>query len=377
MARKKRKHRITNKRRTALRIAEGVVLILFVIGMIVFGVFKYISCRKPFTARNVPLVGYDLMTGTGDGMLCTRGSLLEYLSFKDEDNNYSIPLSSAPSGIVGTGGIKAVYSEGGVQILGADFDISADGSIVCVRGGSTHLGVLARRADGTEKLTVCNGSGQEVYSLEFEAGRLMSFGFSEVSGNTLWTMELDTASGSPRTTVTTFDLARMSSTGVIIVSGELIEDVFFTESSVYLIGTESLIRYSASQNREIYRVRLHGYRVIDRSKRESSPMLLLIPRSCADLKEAGSVRLLTVAQKDVAEELAVTVTLPEDTVGAHLVNGSLVIVRPASAAKYNYKGVADGAFDMSSSRTVASVKLDDRHILLERSGEYVLLTPVK
>lgn len=375
MARKKRKIAVRNKKHTAFRIAEALVILLAIAGA-VFGAVKFFS-RKPFTTRSISLMPSDLMTGTGDGVLYAKGNQLEFRSFKDEDENYSISLSGTPTGIVGTGGVTAVYSEDGVQILGADFGITHEGKIVTVRGGSTHIAVLSRRADGSEKLTVYSGAGQEVYSLEFAAQRLMSFGFSEVSPNTLWTMELDSASGSPRTTVTTFDLSRMSSTGVIIVSGELIEDIFFTEQSVYLIGTESLIRYSASQNREIYRVRLHGYRVIDRSRRESSPMLLLVPRSCASLKEAGSVRLLTVAQKDVAEELSVTVTLPEDTVGCHLENGWLVVIRPASALRYSFRGVQDGVLDMSSSQTVSSFKLDDRHILLERSGEYVLLIPVK
>lgn len=377
MARKKRKIIARNRAKTALRIAEAVIAVLALIGLGVFCFFKYRSCNIPFKTRSVPFIVSDVMTGTGSGILYTRGSSLEHYSFKDEDDNFSIPLSGKPAGVVGTEGIKAVYSTEAVQILGADFKITPEGRIVSVRGGQTHLGVLAKKPNGSEQLTVYNGAGQQVYSLDFESGRLMSFGFSETSGNTLWTMELDSDSGSPRTTVTTFDLARMSSTGVIIVSGELIEDVFFTDQSVFLIGTESLIRYSAVQNREIYRVRLHGYRVIDRTRRDSSPVLLLMPRDAASLKEAGAVRLLTVSQKDVAEELSVGVTLPEDVVGCHLLAGGLVVVRPTCAMRYTYKGAFEGTLEMPSNVTVSSRKLDDRHILLERSGEFVLLVPTK
>ena len=377
MARKKRRIIVRDRKKTAVRIAAVIIALIVLAGIAVLAFFTARSCGKKLTTRTLPLIASDLLTGTGDGILYLRGGMLEYYSFKDEDLNFSSPLTGVPEGLVGTSGVKAVYSQDAVQMIGAPFEIVPEGSIVAVRCGRTHLAVCTRRPNGDESLCVYNSTGQPVYSLSYQPGRLMNFGFSEVSSASLWTMELDTDSGSPRTTVTTFDLDRMSSTGVITVSGQLVEDIFFTESSVFIIGTDSLIRYSASANREIYRVRLYGYRVIDRTFSEGSPTLLLVPRSVPSVTEAVSVRLLTVSQKDVADETAVTVTLPEGLVGCHLANGSLIVTTPTSVQLYDARGRRTEKLVIPEGSTISSEKLDEHHILLERSGEFVLLTAGK
>ena len=379
MARNKRRVVVRDRKKTAAKIAFTVIILLALAGIGVLVFFRYKGCSRKLSARSLPLIASELNCGTGDGILYVRGGQLDFYSFKDEDENFSLPLSSEPKGIVGTSGIKAVYTENAVQIIDAPFDADPEGDIVTVKSGATLVAALSRRPAGDSLLTVYNSTGQLVYSLEYPEGRLIDFGFSEASSSTLWTMELDTDSGSPRTTITTFDISRMSSTGVIIVSGQLVEDVFFTDSSIFIIGTESLIRYSASANREIYRVRIYGYRVIDRSRREKdgSPVLLLLPRGVSSVTEAASVRVLTVSQKDVAGETAYTFTLPEGLVSCHLQNGSLVAVTANNVYLYKQKGGYEEILPLSAGVTMSSKKLDDRHILLERSGEYVLLTTGK
>jgi hypothetical protein len=377
MARKKRRVVVRDRKKTAARIAATIVILLVLAGIGALIFFKAQSCSKKLSARSLPLIASEQSCGTGDGILYVRAGQLDFYSFKDEDENFSLPLSSAPKGIVGTSGIKAVYSESTIQIIDAPFDVDPEGEIAAVRCGETFVATLSRKTAGGCLLSVYNSTGQLVHSLEYPDGRLMDFGFSEASSSTLWTMELDTDSGSPRTTITTFDISRMSSTGVIIVSGQLVEDIFFTESSIFVIGTESLIRYSASANREIYRVRIYGYRVIDRSRRDGNPVLLLLPRGVSSVTEAASVRVLTVSQKDVAGETAYTFTLPEGLLSCHLQNGSLVALTANNVYLYKPKGGYEEILPMPTGVTVSSKKLDDRHILLERSGEYVLLTTGK
>ncbi|MBO4563623.1 MAG: hypothetical protein J5772_08435 [Clostridia bacterium] len=374
MARRKRRIVIRDRRKTALRIAAVLLGLIALAGIAVLAFFTVKSCGVNLVTRTVPIWSSETLCGTGDGIMTVRAGMLEFLSYRDEDYNFSKPLSGVPTGLAGTAGVKAVYTKETVQIVDAPFDIVAEGEIRAVRCGSEHAAVCTRRPNGSECVSVYNSTGQPIYTLEYEAGRLVNFGFSEASGTTLWTMELDTDSGTPRTTVTTFDLGRMSSTGVITVSGQLIEDVFFTSSSVFLVGTESLIRCSASANREIYRVQLYGYRVIDRSMNGESPVLLLVPRGQESLEGASSVRLLTVSQKDVAEESSSVVMLPAGVIDCHLANGSLIVTRANSVTLYSVKGKAEETEPLPEGVTVASIKLDEHHILLERSGEFVLLT---
>ena len=363
-----------DSKRAAFRIAAIVIGLIALAGVAVLVALTAKNCGTQLITRTLPLTSSELISGTGDGILYVRGGSLNFYSFKDEDNNFTRPITASPTGIVGSAGIKAIYSPNAVQIIDAPFDIEPEGEVIALRCGKAHVAACTRRPNGDETVTVYGLNGQQIYDFPFAAGRLVNFGFSEASGSTLWLMELDTDSGSPRTTITTFDLDRMSSTGVITVSDQLVEDVFFTGSSVFIVGTDSLIRYSAAANREIYRVQLYGYRVIDRSLTGESPVLLLMPRSSADLAGASSLRILTVSQKDVAGETAVSVAVPDGIVGSHLVNGSLVLVTGGSLRLISNKGKLVETLSLPVGATASSEKLDEHHILMERSGEYVLLS---
>ncbi len=376
MARTRRRLIVKDRKKTALRIAFAVLALIVLAGIATLAYFIIKKAQTKFVTRELPLLDPSVCSGTGDGLLYVRDGMLHFYSFKDEDSNFTRGLKSGanPKGVAGTDGIKVVYSENALQIVGTDFDTTPDGRIIAVRCGRTHVAVCSRAANGRETITVFTSAGQNIKTFEYEPGCLMDFGFSEASGATIWTMELATDSGSPRTTVSTFDLERMSSTGVITVSGQLVEDIFFTSSSVFVVGTESLIRYSASANREVYRVQLYGYRVADVSLAGDAPLLMLVPRDEEDITEMSSIRLMKVQQKDVAGESAVTVTLPASPVGCHLAGGSLVVTTANSVVMFDPSGAQIASQALPVGVTTRSEKLDEHHILLERSGEFVLLT---
>lgn len=376
MARRRRKLIVRDRKKTAFRIAIAAVSLIALLGAAVLTFFIVRSCGVRMTLRELPLVSSDLLGGTGDGLLYVRGDRLNFLSFKDEDENFTKTLTgaSAPKGVTGTEGVKIVWSEDAVQAVGGSFDMNPEGVVRAVRCGASHAAVCARRPNGDEQILVYTSVGQLIKTFDFPKGTLVDFGFSEASDRTLWTMRLDTESGSPRTTVSTFDLVRMSSTGVISVSGQLIERVFFTSSSMYLAGTDSLIRCSASANREIYRVQLYGYRVEDISLAGDQPLLMLVPRGADPASPARSVRLLSVAQKDVADATVYNVTLPEGVIGCSLQSGSLAVTTPASVTLYSPKGLVIETQSLGETPALSAQKLDERHILLERSGDFVLLT---
>ena len=376
MARTRRRLVVKDRKKTALHIALSILALLVLAGIGTLTYFIVKKAQTKFVVRELPIIAPELCCGTGDGLLYVKNGMLNFCSFKDEDQNFTRGLLSgaAPMGVAGTDGIKVVYSENALQIVGTDFDTTPEGTIIAVRCGRTHVAVCTRASNGRDTITVFTSAGQNVKAFEYEPGCLMDFGFSEASGSTIWTMELATDSGSPRTTISTFDLDRMSSTGVINISGQLIERVFFTSSSVFVVGTESLIRYSSAANREIYRVQLFGYRVADISLSGEAPLLMLVPRNAEDISEARSIRLLKVQQKDVAGESAVTVTLPSSPVGCCLVNGSLMAVTANSVCMFDSAGEQIASRELPLGATTSLEKLDEHHILLERSGEYVLLT---
>ena len=256
MAKKRRKLVVKDGRRTAMRISLLVLSVLLLAGLTIAAVFVIKSCGVMLSTRSLPFDTSSPHTGTGDGIVYLRGGNFNFLSFKDEDLNYSLPLGGTPEGMAGTAGVKAVYSESAVQIIDAPFNIELEGKIIKVRCGENHAAVYKQRTDGGYELRIYNAAGQQVLQLPSRDGQgaygegvLMDFGFSESSGSVLWTLELDTDSGAPRSTITTYDLSRMTNSGIITVQGQLIERVFFTEESIFAVGTESIIRYSSSDNR--------------------------------------------------------------------------------------------------------------------------------
>lgn len=370
MARKRRRIVVRDRRKTTLRLAFVVLCIAVLVGIAFLTVFLVKSCRVKLVLRSVPLSSGELCCGTGDGILYVKDGALNFYSYKDEDNNFSKLLSGTPEGVAGTAGVKAVWSKTAVQIIGAAFDIKPKGEIRTVRAGESHVAVLSDLPGGSSTLSVCSSSGQEIYSLGFSEGSLVDFGFSEASGKTLWTMELVLGGGSPGTVITTYDLSRMSATGVINVTGQLVEDVIFTDSSVFVIGTESLVRYTAAGNREVFRVQLHGYRVADHSMDGDNLLVLLVPRNSGSY---STVRVLSVAQKDVPGETALTLTLGDGVIGCHLIGGRIIAESDASVTLYDKKGKSVETLGLPVGSTLKAVKLDDKHILLERSGEFDLL----
>ena len=380
MATKRKKLVVRDGRRTFGRMVLLLLCVLLLIGVTVAAVFVIKSCGVQLSTRTMSFDSSSPHAGTGDGIVYLRGGQFNFYSFKDEDLNYSLPLTAEPVGMVGTEGVKAVYSANAVQIIDAPFNIELDGTIKAVRCGSGHVAVYKQRADGTYELRIYNASGQQVLQLptsgdtqgSYREGRLIDFGFSRANGSVLWTMELDTSSGSPRTTITTYDLGRMTNSGIITVQGQLIERVFFTENSMFAVGTDSIIRYGASDNREKYRVQIYGYAVADVSLSGGSPAMLLVPRG--ENAAGNTARLLKVSEKDVASEVAVTVLLPEGTVGCHMVNGMLAVVTADSVYLYDSTGKLAERLQTGTAAVTSSEKLDEHHILLERSGELILLT---
>lgn len=380
MATKRKKIVIKDGRRTFGRMALLLLGVLLLIGVTIAVVFFVKSCGVMLNTRSMPFDSSSAHAGTGDGIVYLRGGNFNFYSFKDEDQNYSLPLASEPSGMVGTPGVKAVFTDSAVQIINAPFNIELDGSIKTVRCGSGHIAVYKQRTDGKYELRIYSAAGQQVLQLPssgdeqsyYDEGRLIDFGFSEANGSVLWTMELDTASGSPRTVITTYDLSRMTNSGIITVQGQLIEKVFFTESSIFAVGTDSLIRYSASDNREKYRVQIYGYTVKEISLSGGSPAMLLVPRGSEG--PGAAARLLKVSEKDVAGETAVTVLLPEGTIGCHMVNGMLAAITADTVYLYDGTGKLAEELMPGGASVTSTEKLDEHHILLERSGELTLLT---
>lgn len=371
MAKGKRKFVVKNRKYTIRRIFLLVLAALLVAGMVIAAVFIMRGCSMSLTSRELPFDSSCLYGYAGDGILYVKNSQLCFMSFSNEDANFSRALDGVPTNLCGTSGIKVIYSDGAMQILDAPFNNEMNGQIVQVRCGDSHAAVCKRNADGRYELRLYDAAGQQVYQQDYAEGELCDFGFSDADGNILWTCRTSVESGTPVSTISTYDMNRMSTTGVISVQGQLVERVFFTDSGVFIIGTESVIRCN-SDNKEQYRVQIYGYRVDDIARVGTQVVLMLVPRD-GSAGEYASVRLLTLKEKSVADESASTVRLPDRTVGCCLSLGRLLAFTSDTIYIYNTDGSVDEM--RSAAAGITSVtKLDEAHIMIERSGGLALVT---
>ncbi len=363
---------------TVRRVGIGMLLLLAVAGIAVAAVFIVRAVRDSLAMRDMPFDSSNVYAYTGDGFLYSSGGNLSFMSLTNEDDNYTVPVEAKEFKLTGAAGIKVIYSEYEMQILNARFNTPLDGRILQVRCGNDYVAVCKLCADSSTEIRIYDTAGQQREQFNYASGELIDFGFSDADGNTIWTCTANVDGGLAGSGITTYDIDRRAVTGVISVQGQLVERVVFTKSSVYAIGTESVIRYSASDNREAYRVRIYGYRAEDVVASGGSVMLLLVPRG--DNASAGvatdeymTVKLLTLDEETVADERSVSLRLPAETLGCGLVRSGLVVALPNALNLYAFDGELKKSRPLDFSVT-GFTKLDNNRILLERSGEFTLVT---
>ena len=94
-----------------------------------------------------------------------------------------------------------------------------------------------------------------------------------------------------RTTLTTYSYAAQGGesvatmSGVISISSQLVDRVVFTKSSIFISGTEQLIRCDAGISGESWRLLTYGYKLCDYSPALTRPLFLFVPRGEGAMNE--------------------------------------------------------------------------------------------
>lgn len=358
-----------NKKRTFARLTILLVLALAFIGLAVGGVMLFKSCSLAASKRSLPFASSAESAYTGDGFMYMEGSTLKYISLKDESKNYSISVNAPSARLMGTSGIKIVYNTRALQIVGTQYDIELSGEIVKLCCGSGYAAVYRHGDDGSSALRVYDSTGSQCYQIDFTDTVLTDFGFESTSSPILWTSELITTGNCVTTTVTIYDLSRSSITGVISVQGQLVKDIYITNNSIFAVCTDNIIRYDRRSNTEAYRLLTYGYDCTSCSF--SGGRALFVLKS--EENETSLVRLLSVSEKDVANEKSSLLMLPEDIVNSFAMNGRFVVVSTEVLLIYNVNGelAKEAQFDYA---ITSAEKLDERNILIGRGEEALLYT---
>ncbi len=354
-------------------------LILFALVAIVLfgGIFAvfYLMFRQRDVSLTYEKLGiaahmdYDV-----SGNYLTYASATDLIQINIADTKKST-VTNLPVSIDGFGvssSMTAVYAGSNLQLRNFN-TLTLTGTIRGVACGDSHCAALrTNELNGLDSIVVFNASAQAVGNpIDFSESKVINFGFETSYGRELlWVICVNTQSSLPVTTVRLYDYNNGGSMSYYPSFYEQsIERVYFTEESVFLVGTEDIIRYSNDSSRERYRVGIYGKEVMDMSVSNGTVRFLLKPRGSSN---EHILYTLAMAETDAPNTTMLTVYVGENIVNAFLQSSGIRIVTRTRMISYAYGGKQSSDLELEYPADEA-IKLDETAFLLV-SGDDCYIT---
>ena len=347
-------------------------LILFALVAVVLfgGIFAVFYLM--FRQRNASLT-YEKMNIDANMDYDVSGGFLTYASSTDliqvniSDTKKSM-VTNLPTAIDGFGvssAITAVYAGSNLQLRNFP-TLTLSGTIRGVACGQSHCAALrTNELNGLDSIVVFNASAEAVgNSIDFSESKVVNFGFETKYGRELlWVICVNTQASLPVTTVRVYDYNNNGAMSYYPSFYEQsIEQVYFTEDSVFLVGTEDIIRYTLDSSRERYRVGIYGKEVMDASVNNGTVRFLLKPRGSSN---QHTLYTLAMAEADAPNTTMLTVYVGENIVNAFLQNNGIRIVTRTRMISYTYSGKNTPSADIILDYPAdIALKLNDSSFLL-------------
>ena len=292
----------------------------------------------------------------------TGSSLVEYRV--DRNEALESPLYNGIDGYDFSPTLLAVYKDNVVQVRGKQ-SVALSGNIRSVCCGESHVAVLrANTASGNESIAVLDKDGAPVgNALDFSDYRVVSFGFYSDNGKELlWVIGVSIQQSIPVTTIKMYDYTTGGSLSYFpLFYDQIIEKLYFTENSIFIVGTQSIIRYSFAGSKEKYRVRIYGLKVTDMYATDGTVYFLLMPR---DENERQTIHMLTVSETDYATDSIVSIHVPETLVSAFFQNGGIRCVTTGHLYSYSNSGINQLAIETAYTPLTA-MRVNETQFMME------------
>jgi hypothetical protein len=116
--------------------------------------------------------------------------------------------------------------------------------------------------------------GTDLFKLDISGKYVLDYGF-DANSKQLYILELDVSGAAPISRVTTYRPDTQSMTGIKELKDQLVESVYFGETSVFTMGTKQLTEYS-SLNTEGKEILIYGWMLEDICDK-SDPRFVYVP----------------------------------------------------------------------------------------------------
>ncbi|MEZ4508967.1 MAG: hypothetical protein R2881_04770 [Eubacteriales bacterium] len=332
-------------------------------------VFQFIFNKQEATVsmEMTPISTASTYINTGDGLLYQTDGQIHFYHLNDNKKNYTYGMGASNIRMSGSEHMTVVFNEAQMQVVGEKTPLTFKGSILEVECGEGFLAVLLQTEDGSESLLIITKDGEQIDDLSFGDQCFIDFGFYTASAEMLWIETLNVNTGAPMTTISTYDLSKQEVTGMIHVQNQLVDKIYITPNSMFVICTNQIIRYIHEGNKEIYRTMIYGYEVLDFSNSSGTPTFLLTPRG----GDFHNVRIMTLEEGSAPEPVETTLQIPAEGVSAFITGSRLSVASREQLFTYTLKGKlsATATFEQPIDE---AVKLTDAKMLLSSNGMYYL-----
>ena len=329
--------------------------------------YSFVISKRESTVSmtNTSIQANATYLNTGDGLLYQTDGQIHFYHLSDSKRNYTYGTAASDIRMSGSKSMTCVFNDLSLQVIGKNnAPVSFTGKVLAVECGTGFIGVLRRSEDGTERVSIITPAGEQVGELTFPDQFIVDFGFYMLQTEQMWIETLGINTGTPATTITTYDVAKASNTGVMQIQSQLVDHIYITPNSLFVVGTNQIIRYVHDGNKEIYRTTVYGYEVIDYTLSDS-PTFLMTPRG----GDMHSVKLLTLQEDAEPGVVETYLQLSTEGVAAFLMSGRLIVVSRNQMFTYTVKG------KLSKTATLeypvdSAIKLTENVLLLSSEGVY-------
>ena len=347
-------------------ILFGLVAIVLFGG--VFAVF-YLMFRQRDASLTYEKLSIDAnMDYDVSGGYLTYASATDLIQINVNDTKKSTRTRLDSGSIDGFGvssTMTAAYAGSSLQLRNFN-TLTLNGTIRGVACGNSHCAALrTNEVNGLDSIVVFTASAEAVGNpIDFSESKVVNFGFETGYGRELlWVICVNTQASLPVTTVRLYDYNNGGAMSYYPSFYEQsIERVYFTENSVFLVGTEDIVRYNLDSSRERYRVGIYGKEVMDVAVSSGTVRFLLKPRGSSN---EHILYTLALAEADAPNTTMLTVYVGENIVNAFLQSNGIRIVTRTRMISYTYSGKNSPSADIELEYPAdVALKLNDSSFLL-------------
>lgn len=256
-----------------------------------------------------------------------------------------------------------VFADGEVHIEDMASSITLTGVVRDVRMGKDYIAVLRTNTQGSDSIVIFDYAGNTAGEvLDFSGSKVTGFGFyTEHGRELLWIISVAVDQNTPVTTVKMFDYGQGGITSYLSpFYDQSVENLFFTENSIFVIGTQDIVRYAIEGGKEKYRIPIYGNKVLDMVSDEEMATFLLAPRNAATW---NSVRVVRATETDEVVPIIRRYSVSEPILGAFLQESGIRFVTQQHMYIFGYSGRLLNTLELEYT-PIQVYKFDDSNLLL-------------